>query len=156
MALNILVAFDDSENAQRAVDFLAKSFGKDSSVTLFHVLQDTATLCEMHSPELTDYFTAQQSSFCALEDQKKRVMEKAMETARGRLQEAGFQADRISLQAQPKNRGVARDIAEKADAGYDVIVAGRRGISAVKEFFMGSVSQKLLHAAKKAAVVIVN
>jgi len=35
MAKKILVAFDDSENAMRAVEFIATSFTKEKEITLF-------------------------------------------------------------------------------------------------------------------------
>lgn len=73
MDKKILVAFDDSENAMRAVEFIEKFFTSDSKVTLFNVMQDTAALCEMNSPELTPYFKSQQSSFCKLEDKKRTL-----------------------------------------------------------------------------------
>jgi nucleotide-binding universal stress UspA family protein len=70
MNKKVLVAIDDSENAMRAVEFIANSFAKDNKITLFNVIPDTATLCEMNSPELTPYFRSQQSSFCLLEEKK--------------------------------------------------------------------------------------
>jgi len=63
----ILVAFDDSENAMRTVEYIVKYFGKDNKITLFNITQDSSTLCDMNSPELTPYFKSQQTSFCTLE-----------------------------------------------------------------------------------------
>jgi nucleotide-binding universal stress UspA family protein len=37
----ILIAFDDSENAMRAVDYVARFLAKDSRVTLFSVIIDS-------------------------------------------------------------------------------------------------------------------
>ena len=73
MTKKILLAIDDSENATRAVEFVANTFTTDNRITLFNVVQDTATMCEMNSPELTPYFTSQQSSFCLLEEKKERT-----------------------------------------------------------------------------------
>ncbi len=36
MKQNILIAFDDSENAMRAAEFVAGAFSAENSVTLFH------------------------------------------------------------------------------------------------------------------------
>ena len=156
MAQNILIAFDDSENAMRAVEFVARSLKNDSRVTLFHVLQDTAALCELHSPELTEYFIAQQSNFCVLEAQKKMLIESAMKKATALLAEAGFSDAGIKSRIEVKKTGVARDILEISQSGFDVVVMGRRGLSGIKEFFLGSVSQKVFNAAKDVTVVIVN
>jgi nucleotide-binding universal stress UspA family protein len=156
MAQKILIAFDNSENATRAVEYIARFFPTDNAVTLFHVLTDSAVLCEMHSPELAEYFIAQQSNFCALEEKKKQLVKGAMETAKELLMDAGFAEKNIAFKLETKKKGVARDILAEAEDGYDLIVVGRRGLSAIAEFFIGSVSQKISHSAKHVAVLIVN
>ena len=82
MTKKILVAIDDSENAIRAVEFVANTFTTDNRITLFNVVQDTATMCEMNSPELTPYFTSQQSSFCLLEEKKKELVTQALQQSK--------------------------------------------------------------------------
>lgn len=156
MARNILVAFDDSANAMRAVEFIAATFTPATRVTLLSVIPDTAHLCEMNSPELTAYFISQQSSFCVLEDKKRELVEQAQARAKQVLLEAGFDAANLRLRIEPKKRGVARDIVSEARADYDMVVLGRRGLSGIREFFLGSVSQKVLGGVKDASVLIVN
>ena len=92
MEHKILVAFDDSENSMRTVDYLSKNFSKTARITLYSVLQDTAALCDMNSPELTAYFKSRQSTFCTLEDQKKKLVEDALQQAKEMLVSAGFDA----------------------------------------------------------------
>jgi nucleotide-binding universal stress UspA family protein len=156
MEKKILLAIDDSENAQRAVKFIAAFFTTDSHVTLFNVIPDTAALCEMNSPELTPYFISQQSSFCLLEDKKKELINQAMDKAKNTLVEAGFVAENISTKAEIKKSGVARDIVNEAKAGYSVIVLGRRGLSGIKDFILGSVSHKVFNAVKDISILVVN
>lgn len=156
MAQKFLIAFDNSENAMRAVKYVARSFPAENSVTLLHVFSDSAVLCEMHSPELAEYFIAQQSNFCALEEKKKQLVKDAMERAKTTLLDAGFKEENILFKLETKKKGIARDILKEAEDGYDLIVIGRRGLSAIAEFFIGSVSHKVSHAAKHAAVLIVN
>jgi nucleotide-binding universal stress UspA family protein len=156
MAQNILIAMDDSENAQRAVAFVAKSFSAQNTITLFNVMMDTATLCNMESPELTPIFKAQQSSFCALEDKKRELVNEAMKKAQTLLTSSGFSENNVRVKIANKKRGVARDILEEAENGYDLIVIGRRGLTGVKEFFLGSTSHKVFTGAKEISVLIVN
>jgi len=156
MAQKILVAFDDSENALRAVEFIANSFTKDHRVTLFSVVPDTAALCDMNSPSLIPYFTSKQATFCDLEDQKKELVKEAMQKAKEFLLKAGFDEPNVSLKLQSKNKGIVRDIVEEARSGYDTIVLGRRGLSGIKEFILGSVSQKVLHLARDISVLVVD
>lgn len=156
MAKRILVAFDDSENAMRAVEFIAESFTKDKEITLFSVFPDTTAICDMNSPSLTPYFMAKQTEFCALEDQKKVLVNEALEKAKGILMTAGFEENKINIKAQTKKKGVVRDIINEANSGYDTIVLGRRGLSGIKEFILGSVPQKVLHLAKDISLIVVD
>ena len=156
MAQKILIAMDDSENAHRAVEFVAKSFSTSNTVTLLNVMLDTAALCQMESPELTPLFRSQQSSFCSLEDKKRQLVTDAMKKAKQALVAAGFADANVTIKVENKDRGVARDILNEAENGYDLIVVGRRGISGVKDFFLGSISHKVFAGAKEISVLVVN
>jgi len=156
MGLNMLVAFDDSDNAMRAIEFIVKTFNPDSRMTLFYVIQDSIALCDMNSPELTPYFLTQQSAFCALEEKKKDLVNETMQKAKALLTGAGFKEKNIEMKLEKKKSGVARDIINEAHSGYDLIVIGRRGLSGIMEFILGSVSQKVLQSAKDISVLIVN
>ena len=156
MEKKILLAIDDSENAQRAVQFVATFFTTDSHITLFNVISDTATLCEMNSPELTPYFLSQQSSFCILEDKKKELVNEAIDKAKEILLEAGFEEKNIAVKLETKKSGVARDIVNEAKSGYSAIVMGRRGLTGIKDFILGSISHKVFNAAKDVSILVVN
>ncbi len=156
MSQKVLIAFDDSENAMRAVEYAARLLTKDCRITLFSVVQDTASICDLHSPELTPYFKSQQDSFCALEEKKRQLISAAALKAREILTANGFREDQIQLKSDTKKKGIARDIVVEAQSGYDLVVLGRRGLAGIREFFMGSVSQKVLSLAQDLPVLIVN
>ncbi|MBW1681719.1 MAG: universal stress protein [Deltaproteobacteria bacterium] len=156
MAKKVLIALDDSVNAMRAVDFIATAFDKGSKVTLFSVIPDTAAMCEMTNPELTPYFLSQRDVFCSMEDKKRELVNGAVKEAKDRLMSAGFREEDIAVKMENQRKGVARDIVEEAREGYDVIVLGRRGLSGIKEFILGSVSQKVVHAVKDTSILLVS
>jgi len=156
MGEKILVAFDDSENAMRAVGYIARTLTKEHRIMLFSVIPDTAALCDMNSPSLTSYFVEKQAIFCGLEDQKKELIDEAMHKAKELLLTAGFEEKNITLKIQTKKKGVVRDIIEEARSGYTTIILGRRGLSGVKEFILGSVSQKVLQLARGISVMVVD
>ncbi len=156
MTTRILVPMDDSPNAFRTIDFIISCFKPDCKITLFSVLPDTAALCDMNSPELTPYFVSQQSSFCQLEIKKRELVTEALNKAKNALRDAGFDPFSIEIKIQNKKEGVARDIVKEAGKGYQVIVMGRRGLSGVQQFLMGSVSQKVLNSVRDISVVIAN
>lgn len=156
MGMKILVAFDDSENAMRAVEFIAENFTPDHEITLFSVLMDTPAICDLQSPELTPYLISQQNALNALTDRKRDLLASGQERARALLREAGFQDGNIIAKMQVKKRGVASDIIEEARSGYQIVVLGRRGLSSIGEFLLGSVSQKVLHTCKDATILLVS
>ena len=154
MAKKILVAIDDSENAGRAVELVAKSFSTDNTIVLFNVMLDTAALCQMDSPELTPIFRTQQVNFCALEDKKRELVTKAIQKAKELLLSYGWKNDLIEIKIENKKKGVARDILKEAENGYQILVLGRRGVSGIKEFFLGSTCHKVFSGAKNISVLI--
>ena len=157
MEKRILLAFDYSENSARAVQFVARSFTREHRVTLFSVIPDTAAVCDLNNPGLTPYFVSQKEAFCGLENEKGRLVREAIETARVVLVQAGFPEDRVEVRIQGQKEGVARDIAAEARANdYGTVVMGRRGLSGVKEFFLGSVSQKVVQLLRDMTVVLVS
>ena len=156
MEKKILLAIDDSENARRAVEFVANFFAPDNKITLFNVIPDTATLCAMNSPGLTPYFTSQLSSFCLLEEKKKKLVNEAMQKAKRILLDAKFEEKNITIKSEIKKSGIARDIIREAKAGYDVVVMGKRGLSGIKDFILGSVSQKVFNTVKDISVLVVD
>ncbi len=155
MNKKILIAFDDSENAQRAVNAVAEIFTRDSHITLYSVAMDTKALCKMNSPALTPYFKSQQSAFCTMEDKKKELVETAMQQAKETLINKGFKETNIDTKHEDLQEGVARDIIHEAEDGYDVVVIGRGGTSGIRDFFFGSTSQKVLNAARDVSVFII-
>lgn len=155
MAKKILVAVDDSENADRAVNFLADNFVRELQITLLSVCPDTATLCEMDSPGLIPYFKSRQSDFCVLEDEKKKLVQDALDGARKLLLEKDFAPENIEIKLLTKKEGVARDIVAEAIQGYDLIIMGRRGLSGIRGFFLGSITQKVINMAKDISVLVV-
>jgi nucleotide-binding universal stress UspA family protein len=156
MEKRILVALDDSENALRAVEFVSRTFTPDHEITLFSVLQDMTALYEHYSPELTPYFLTQRDAFTSIDDKKKDLIDDAAKKAKGLLLKAGFEEKNIILKLEEQKKGIARDIINEANSGYDAIVMGRRGLSSFTGFILGSVSQKVLHSAKNISVVVVD
>ena len=155
MSKKILIAFDDSENAQRAVGAVAETFARDSYITLFSVVMDTEALCKMNSPALTPYFKSQQSAFCTMADKKKELVETAMQQAKETLMDKGFEEKNISTKNQDMQEGVARDIIHEAEDGYDIVVIGRGGPSGIRDFFFGSTSQKVINAAREFSIFVI-
>ena len=157
MTQKLLVALDDSENSLRSVDFIIQNFNHSANhIVLFSVLPDPLVMFEMSGTELTTYFASQRELWQTIHEERKKQMQNVLDQAKGSLVKAGFPDENIEVKLEVKKVGVAQDIVGEAASGYDMIVMGRRGLSGIKEFFLGSVSQKVLHLAKEISIVIVN
>jgi nucleotide-binding universal stress UspA family protein len=80
-----------------------------------------------------------------------------MQKAKKVLVESGFASKNVAVKIRKKKSGIARDILKEAERGkYDTLVIGRRGLSGIKQFLLGSISDKVVKFAKKASVVVVD
>ncbi|NVM23382.1 MAG: universal stress protein [Desulfobacterales bacterium] len=157
MAKKILVAVDESKNSMKAVQYVAKSMHSDAAVTLFSVLPDPSAACGLDSPSLTPVFKQSSKTFCAIEDAKKDSLKAFAEKAKQVLVKAGFPSKNVGIKIRKKKAGIARDILREAQQGkYDTLVIGRRGLSGIKQFLFGSVSNKLVQLAKRVSVIVVD
>ena len=142
----ILLAIDGSENAMRAVDHVGfvLSGRTDVEVTIFHVL-DLKPFVILEKPP----------------QKWQEIAEKKMATfmsqAKNMLVGAGVPEEKINLVIRPSDKGVAQEIIEyQKKESISTITMGRRGLSRLKAFFLGSVSTKVLNMIEEGAVWIVD
>ncbi|UCD87549.1 MAG: universal stress protein [Desulfobacterales bacterium] len=157
MAKRILVAVDESKNSMKAVDYVARSMQPTGTVTLFSVIPDATAACDLDGPSLTPLFRKSRKAFCAIEDTKKDHLKAFMEKAKKVLVEAGYPSKNVTIKIRKKKTGIARDILKEAQRGkYTTVVIGRRGLSSVKQFLFGSISNKVVQLAKDVSVIVVD
>jgi nucleotide-binding universal stress UspA family protein len=146
---NILIGFDGSEDASKAVACACALMPKPGrKVMLCHVLPP------MNMPVGDqEIFTPDQEQTW-IEKGRERI-ESAILDARQQLANAGFDAGLIDTQVITGKISRAVAIAKTAESsGYGTIIVGRRGLTVIKEFLMGRVTLKVLHRAYKMAVWI--
>ena len=98
-----------------------------------------------------------QSVIADWENQEEKPWEAILAQARDKLIQAGIAAEALSIKYQPRYSDIADDILDEAELeGCSTIVIGRRGMTGAMKFFMGSVSNKVVHHAKGVAVIIVD
>jgi nucleotide-binding universal stress UspA family protein len=147
----VLIAVDSSENALRTVDHAGFMLsGTDCPVTIFHTMRHLRRFVPQEvldeAPELEQLWKTKAG----------QEIEPFMKKAEEMLVKAGVSESQISKKVVDGSRSAANDILEEArNNQYGTIVMGRRGISGVQEFFMGSVSSKVLQNASGMAVWIV-
>ena len=94
--------------------------------------------------------------FVLWKTRKKELIGEAQQKAKKILMESGFKEENIFLKVETRKKGIARDIISEVSSGYSTVVLGRRGLSGIKEFLLGSVSNKVLNSVKDASVFVVD
>lgn len=131
---NILVAYDGSESARRALEQAASMVngGKLSVLSVAEVLQQFGRAGAIALPEI--------------EDERKQDLSEAM----GILQQRGVQAQAVVRRGDPA--AVILDEAERE--GADLIVIGTRGLNGARRWLLGSVSTHVMHHAPCNVLVV--
>lgn len=155
----VLAAIDESSYADRVVAHVGAHFGGiyGTRVTLFHVIaakppgfwDDGHILDERERSE-------RERRVARWRGEQERQTEDRFNNARSALAAAGVREENIALVRQAMAAGIARDIlAEAARGGYNILVFGRRGASAIKEFALGSRAAKMLHSPSDLTLILV-
>lgn len=131
-----LIGLDGSENSLKTVEFVGSMLdGSDMEVLLAHVVRGDSTT----------KIRARQEMFIPIFEEAKKA-----------LVHHGFNPENISSKMITGVQSRAYALVGEAKAGgYQTIVLGRRGMSRVRDFFMGRVSNKVIQFAKGLAVWIV-
>ncbi len=151
--LRILAAVDGSENSLRSVDHLAFMLGtcreEEIQILLLHVWPGLINLSGLIiMPDI--------SSLSYSEEKYEKTIAPYLDRCEGILREAGIAPGRIQRKICMRCSDIGKAILSEADQGhYETIVVGRRGISKTKEFFLGSVSNKIVQQAGNKTVWIV-
>ena len=145
---NILIAVDESENAKRAVSYVAELLGgvEGFEVTIMHVIP---------LPE-EDFFLAATEKEKWLSQYIVKT-DTVLEEYRQILIGAGFHPDKVSVRSPTRYCPSMAEciLAERDEREYGTIVVGRQGLSRTEEFLFGSISSKIVTHARNCTVWVV-
>lgn len=154
MEKKLLLAIDGSKNSLTALEEVGRLFQTcpEVSLVLFHVLPPIPPIYREES--LMDPMA--QKHLLQWKEKQQEAVEGVLKKSKERLIKSGWPESQVLIRSQEKRIGVARDILFEAEKGiYDALVIGRRGLSKVEEFFLGSVSNKIVQGAKELPVWVV-
>ncbi|MGD8368472.1 MAG: universal stress protein [Desulfobacterales bacterium] len=148
MTQRVLIGVDGSDGANRAVDFTAGILhGHGFSAHLINVMRSSRSAVPPGE---------KQAGEPVCPEEAEEEMLSVLGDARKRMAAAGFSPEKVTTKVITGAASRAAAIAEEADAeGCETIVVGRRGLSGVKSFFIGRVSNKVVHMARKNTVWVV-
>ena len=161
MVHKALIAVDGSNNSLRAVEYAGKVFAPnpEARLVLFQILPSISRMLldkkEMKTIDARkDERPDLAGLYWRLEHEKK--MNDFFAMATDRLIQTGVKPEQIRSKFGVKAGEIADSILEEVELGhYQTLVLGRRGISRVKEFFLGSVSTQVVREARGCAVCVV-
>lgn len=158
MKTNILLALDSSESSISAARYVGNLLGNNQnvSVTLFHVFRCVPPeLLEAGSLEDVEELHRKKQAW---EESQHNIECTCFDPIIEILQQAGFREEQFHTKhfAPLPGCDVANAILEECESGdYDTLVMGKRGLSPIGYFLIGSVTEKVVRHAKGMAVWVV-
>lgn len=145
---HILIAVDESKNAERALLYAADFLGGAAGFR--------ATLINIINVPPEDYFDSDADRDKWIEEQR-AAAGKMLEKYREVLVQSGFKKDKVSTIVDIRHDRPVADCILEAQRNLDccTVIVGRRGISKKEEFIYGSTSSKVLHSGKNCAVWVI-
>lgn len=140
----ILVALDGTERAFKTIEYLCgfKPFLKKELV--LHNIMAKVPECYYDLEKDPSSYQAG-SQVQAWELEYKAAMETFMEKSKTMLIGAGFKPQAVHIIIKERNKGIARDIMDEAQKGYEALLIRRRGgAQSLLPLALGSVSTKLI------------
>lgn len=141
---NILVPVDGSDNSQRALDYagyLAELC--HASLGILYVVDPSVEVSSLVQANAGGYIP--ERVFEALQESGQIIIDQALKQVPPTIQAEGIME--IGAPAQVI-------VSLSAANSYDLIVMGSRGLGAIKEFVLGSVSSHVLHHALCPVLVV--
>ena len=148
MIKNVLVAVDDSENSDRALDFgldLAEKYG--AALTVLNVSEPPA----MGAVPMEPTTISGDSMVVFAKDLRKfheEILSKAVAHAKM------IKPNVVVLSKLREGDPALEIVAASKEDGFDVVVVGHRGLGRVSEIFLGNVSEKVAHLAPCPVVIV--
>ncbi len=140
--MKLLVAVDGSKSSMNAVKYAAK-------LAVGLRTKDRITLISVHD----DHGLRHAQKFVGkseIDDYLRAESDQDLKAARNYLNKAGLDHDAIIKQGY-----VSDEIVKTANSGkFDMVVMGSKGRSSLTDFLLGSVTQKVVTAAKPPVVVV--
>jgi nucleotide-binding universal stress UspA family protein len=144
----VLIAIDGSESAMRAVKFAGNLLKDDHChIKIVSILRNEIVLKKIlkKAPEVEESF-----------NHEEKMISDIIEKSRSQLMGLGIAPEAIEVEIIKDADSRAFAIVQAASSGnFSTIIIGRRGVSRIREFVIGRVSNRILHLGREFGVWIV-
>ncbi|HXV19856.1 MAG TPA: universal stress protein [Desulfuromonadales bacterium] len=163
MTHKILVAVDGSGASERALEYAAKMARDlgDAQLTIFHVGEPIPVNVMEYDklPGKGEWDEKLEKHRKDVEKYEKKEAQADAEMFRylkHRAEQQGLKPEQVDTRFSADVQNIPTEIILAAEkGGYEAICLGRQGRSSVKEFFIGSVSERVVRHARGCAVWVV-
>ena len=140
---NVMVSVDGSEQALEVVRYVASTVPREAvSVVLLHIMTKVPeSFLDLQRQPTFHYRIADIKEW---ELQQEKSIQDFMVQACEVLFAAGIPEKSVKVRIEERRVGIARDIIATSQSGYDTVVVGRRGVSELKDWVLGSIANKLV------------
>ena len=139
----VLIALDGSDQAGKALDFALELVEKHSpEIVLLSVIPPTPSAIKSHLPGRDDEYHS------ALQASHKNALEEALQKVKKLKPNLNISMELV------EGRPVDQIITTAESGNYDLIVLGDRGLSGIKEFVLGSVSDRVADKATCSVLIV--
>jgi len=146
----VLVAIDESENSDRALDFaLGLSEKFEAALTILNVSESLPI-----NPNAAETMTSSNTSMAAVARDVTKIHESFVNRA---VTKAKATMPVLAISSMQRQGDPALEIVQAAkEGGFEIIVIGHRGQGKmrVREFLMGSISEKVAHLAPCPVIIV--
>ncbi len=152
---NMLIAVDGSQHSLNAAKYVARTCNPASlKVDLIHIMPTAPeTFWDLENEA---HFKANiQPKYTEWKKNAEERAQRFLHDARNVLMEEGVTENDVGVILQDREVGIARDIVAQSARGYDAVVVGRRGLSALGDHLLGSVANKMVEVVKDSSVWVV-
>jgi len=146
----VLVAIDESENSERALDFaLGLSEKFEAALTILNVSESLPI-----NPNASETMTSSNTSMAAVARDVTKIHESFLNRA---VAKAKATMPVVAISSMQRQGDPALEIVHSAkEGGFEIIVIGHKGQGKkrVREFLMGSISEKVAHLAPCPVIIV--
>lgn len=149
MIRNVLVAVDGSENSKRALDFALDFADRYSAALTIVNVSESATVATVPA-DLATY--GGDSTMVVVAKDMRKFHEDILKNA---LEHANAAKPKLSITSCLREGNPAAEIVALAkDGHFDVTIVGHRGSGKVKEFLLGSITEKVAHSLDCTVIIV--
>lgn len=142
MVKKLMIAVDDSLHSKNAVRYVTRLSARMDNLN--YVLFTAQPMVSQFLVDEAKKNANSQRELRAVMERNATTSQKLLDNYRRLMVKDGVDESRIQTVTQPRKLDIGKDIIEYAQTGrFDALVIGRRGVSSLQEFFMGSVSSNI-------------